>query len=120
MITIILDWPARELSPNARTHYQVKAKFVKFHRELAYIETRNVMPEGWTPKRVDLSVIFYPPDKAHRDLDNCYSMCKSFQDGIFQALGMDDSSIEMVELRFGTPRKLGCVTFTLSDGELEY
>jgi CPA2 family monovalent cation:H+ antiporter-2 len=66
---------------------------------------------------VDVSVIFYPPDRRRRDLDNCYSMCKAYQDGIFQALGLDDSRIRTVTLRFGRPRDRGYVAFYVMEAE---
>lgn len=115
MITIRLDWPARELSPNARVHWRAKSEIVKYHRAIARLEALKF--EGWTYPRVDLAVNFYPPDKLHRDLDNAYSSIKSYQDGIFDALGMNDSCINLVELRWAGVRKGGMVEITLMEAE---
>lgn len=70
-------------------------------------------------KRIDLYITFRPPDNRHRDLDNCYSMCKAYQDGIMDALGLDDRCIVTVSLRFGKPKTRGDVRFELYDEDKE-
>ena len=113
MITIYLDWPARELSPNARVHFRARAEFVKLHRILARLATLQY--QGWTSQRIYMAIVFHPPDRLHRDMDNAYSMCKAYQDGIFDALGMNDSRIKAVELRWGDVRPGGMVQVTLME-----
>jgi hypothetical protein len=42
-------------------------------------------------------------------------MCKAYQDGIFERLGINDSRIVMVELRFGAVYQGGGVVFEVMD-----
>jgi crossover junction endodeoxyribonuclease RusA len=120
MSTVFLPWPDRKLSPNARIDRRARAGVVAEHRDGAYLVASSLTgpkPQG----RVEVCIMFHPPDRRRRDLDNCYSMCKAYQDGIFRALGMDDSCIEMVELRFGKPKPQGEVVFTIEEaGEYDH
>lgn len=105
-------WPDSALLPNRRLgkHWtstntaKVKAK------ESAYYATKQAIgawkaPDGPT----HLSILFCPPDKRHRDLDNCLSSCKAMLDGMAQALQIDDSRFRPVMLDWGPSGKPGCV-----------
>ncbi len=116
-VTLCLPWPDRSLSPNARVDRRARAGIVREHRAAAAMVAGALQDPLSVDKEVDLSVIFYPPDNRRRDLDNCYSMCKAYQDGIFEAFGLDDRCIRMVTLRFGKPRERGEVVFSLSDAD---
>lgn len=89
--TIILPWPPKELSPNARIHFRAKAAAVKAYREQAYWIARaaEVPPVG-TDGGIALRFDFHPPDKRRRDLDNMLASIKSGVDGIADALCVDD------------------------------
>lgn len=87
---MLLPWPDRVVSPNARTHWAPKARATKRMRHDA----------AWSAKQAQISVgdgpihvilTFYPPDKRRRDLDGCISSCKAYLDGLADALGIDDS-----------------------------
>ena len=54
-------------------------------------------------------LVFCPPDKRRRDLDNLYSSMKNTSDGIFAALGADDSRIKRAVLEFGPVEPGGAV-----------
>lgn len=113
--TIELPWPAKELSPNARTHFHAKAKLAKIYREQAYwTAVANPLPmpsEGGIALRIE----FHPPDKRKRDLDNMLASVKSAIDGIADAHKVNDE-------RFGfwigrnPPVKGGKVVFSLDFG----
>lgn len=86
---IDLPWPPRELSPNARVHWSVKARKAKAYRNTCYLLTKEALikaPEG----RAVLSLCFVPPDRRHRDDDNLVAAFKAGRDGIAEALGVDD------------------------------
>lgn len=88
---IVLPWPPRELSPNARVHHHVKARAVKVYRESAYWLAEKAslrVPEG--DGGIALRFDFHPPDKRRRDLDNMLASIKAGVDGIADALGVDD------------------------------
>lgn len=88
---IILDWPAKVLSPNARVHWAVKAKAAKLYRKQAFLICRNeniVIPESIN--KLHVFIDFYPPDKRNRDADNLLSSLKNALDGIAEAIGVND------------------------------
>jgi crossover junction endodeoxyribonuclease RusA len=100
MTRIELPYPAKELNPNRRGWgkgaMHRHARTAKGAKELAHwtaceagwaVEP-SIFPPMWTPK---ITITFYPPDKRRRDLDNAIASFKSAQDGIADALGIDDS-----------------------------
>lgn len=87
---IMLPWPPSILSPNARAHWSAKSKAAKAYRTLCGWHTKsgNVVID-WEGT-VHMWITFYPPDKRHRDDDNCVSSFKNGRDGIADALGIND------------------------------
>ena len=57
-----------------------------------------------------LSIIFYPPDGRHRDLDNCLSSCKSFLDGIADAWHVNDKQFRPITIDFGDVKAPGKIS----------
>jgi crossover junction endodeoxyribonuclease RusA len=91
---IELPWPARELSPNAREHRMKVAKAKAAYRKTGWALTMEAMGVAWCPPRdgrLHLTLVFCPPDKKRRDLDNMFASMKSALDGIADATGCDDS-----------------------------
>lgn len=85
--------PSKDLSPNARVHYRVKAQATKTARQTAVLLAyeagwRNLrLPEG----RLHLWINFYQaPRKVLPDDDNLLLRFKAYRDGIAQVLGIDD------------------------------
>jgi crossover junction endodeoxyribonuclease RusA len=64
---------------------------------------------------LQIKITFCPPDKRRRDLDNLYATFKPYQDGIFEALGLDDCLIDRVILQRGELVKDGCVVVELKE-----
>ena len=90
---IVEHLPYRELSPNSREHWAVKARAVKAQREeagwLAKVQWKDQKP--MTHARINYQ--FIVTDKRHRDIENTYSACKSFVDGLVDAgVLIDDDS----------------------------
>jgi crossover junction endodeoxyribonuclease RusA len=107
MIQIDLPWPSKDLSPNARCHWAVKARAVKKARSEAYL-----VASTWGPvdaKALDVTLTFYPPDKRCYDDDNLVARAKSLIDGIADALGVDDSRFRLQKPVLGEPIKGGNV-----------
>lgn len=90
MAVIVLPWIDRRLSPNARTHWAVKAKAAKACREFAFYATKKSGIRIDWDGDIHLWIDFYPPDKRNRDDDNLLSAFKAYRDGIADALGVDD------------------------------
>lgn len=86
--TVTLPWPSKVLSPNARVHWTQKSRAVKRAREVAFWLTREAKPTVLPGPNVKIT--FHPPDKKLRDKDNMIGSFKSFQDGIADAIGIDD------------------------------
>lgn len=108
---VVLPWPDKVLSPNARAHWSKKAAAVKNARLTAYWFTwaelgcRGTKPD-WPGAR--LAFTFNPPDNRRRDTDNCIASTKAARDGIADALGIDDSKFEC-SYAMGEPTKGGAV-----------
>ena len=95
-----LDMPDARLSPNARTHWRVKAKLVKAARTAAFvsvIETlgpRSLRLCCW--HAVTIKVSFHVSSRRRRDIRNMDSNCglKAYIDGFVDAgLMIDDDRI---------------------------
>lgn len=88
--TVLLPWPPRVLSPNARAHWAARSRAAKGYRWQCWVlalKAKLVAPAG----RVLLSLEFLPPNKARRDDDNLLAAFKSGRDGLADAMGIDDS-----------------------------
>jgi crossover junction endodeoxyribonuclease RusA len=116
--TLSLPWPDRRLSPNARIDRRAKAGAVSAARELAYLSALEVIG-NCGPVALDgelqIKLMFYPPDKRRCDLDNMHGMCKAYQDGLCQALGIDDSRIVRAEMTRNRQRPGGLVIMTIEE-----
>ncbi len=84
---VILPWPHRNLSPNARTHWSAKARSVAKAKNDAYFATKA---SGVKPC-MEFHLVFCPPDNRRRDLDNLIASMKAALDGMAGAWGVDDA-----------------------------
>lgn len=110
---VTLPWPARALSPNTRLHWAPKAKAVRAARDAAFWLTWQAQGgkrPGWPAAALD--VTFCPPDKRSRDRDNLIASLKHGQDGMSDALGIDDARF-IPTYRMGDPVKGGAVVVTV-------
>lgn len=111
MTEIILPWPDRRLSPNyGNRMWQAKIAPKAEARALGNALSRLLeAPQG------DLSVsyVFFPPDRRKRDLDNLVASMKSYQDGVFEGLGIDDSLVKRRVDEWGQVKKGGEVSMRL-------
>lgn len=99
MTILILPWPDKKLNPNNRSHWRVKAPIKAAQKEVGY----NVAIEN-IPLKQDtyhLELIFHPPTKAHRDIDNLLSSVKSMLDGVALAWGVNDKNFRPITIDFG-------------------
>lgn len=86
---VLLPWPPKVLSPNARGHWATRSRAAKNYRaKCHWIAKRHRLsaPAG----RLLLVVEFLPPDRRRRDDDNLIAAFKSGRDGLADALGLDD------------------------------
>lgn len=94
---IVLPWPDKRLSPNARLHW--RARVGPKQKEKIAASWATAAMNGFHALRSELSsnddpiavrITFYPPDHRHRDDDNMIASFKAARDGIADALGVDD------------------------------
>lgn len=104
---MIFDWPDSKLNPNDRAHYQTKAKIRAKQKSAAFYITKSY-GKKW-PEPVAIDIIFHPPNKRHRDLDNLLASCKGMIDGICEAMGINDKNIHPITLDWGDVVKGGRV-----------
>lgn len=106
MIQIDLPWPSKDLSPNARCHWAVKARAVKKARhEAMWLAQAFEAPDG----DLNVSLTFAPPDRRRYDDDNLIARMKAGMDGIADALGVDDSKFRLGKPLRAEPIKGGNV-----------
>jgi crossover junction endodeoxyribonuclease RusA len=115
---LILPWPSKDLSPNARTHWAAKAKAAKAARYMAGVMTMAAGWQAWPipDGRLNLWVDFYPPTKRQPDDDNMLARFKPYRDGIADALGIDDKRFISHPLVKDEVRKGGEVRIRITGG----
>ena len=111
-LLIELGWPAKALSPNARsrshwprTRALKTAKAEGFGAALAAMHGSKPKHNG---ERVSFVITAYPPDRHERDDDNLIASLKGHRDGISKAIGIDDKFFDQ-RLQWGAPVKGGKV-----------
>lgn len=107
-VVVELPWPDRLLHPNSRPHWAAKAKAVKAARTAAFYLVRAVSRETVAWAGAALDITFRPPNKRRRDLDGLIASLKAAQDGISDAIGIDDHKF-IPTYRIGEPIKGGLV-----------
>ncbi len=112
MFVLELPWPNKNLSPNARPHWAVKAKAAKEANQVAHYVARTKLPikPQWLSARLQWA--FHPKTAHALDKDNCIASCKAYQDGIAMALGIDDSLFD-TSYEIKEPVKGGKVVVTI-------
>jgi len=114
MTKIFFPWLDSRLSPNKRIDRRALIGVKQDAKSLAMFltrESRLVLLET----DLQIKITFCPPDKRRRDLDNLYATFKPYQDGIFEAMGLDDCLIDRVILQRGELVKDGCVIVELKE-----
>lgn len=106
---IQLPFPPAKLSPNARTHWAVKARTFKQYKFqcLALLSQHRKSLKG----RDAFGIRFCPPDARRRDLDNMLAAFKAGIDALSEVTGVDDSHF-CFALGKGDPVKGGAVVIS--------
>ena len=93
---VVLPWPDWDISPNMSKNRAKHARLTKEHRDLAYYLALEAMGTGnWVDSDRVFSVwIFCDPNKIHRDTGNIRAAMKAYQDGVCDALKIDDYVIK--------------------------
>ena len=116
---LVLPWPDKALSPNARVHWSIKARAAKQSRHDAWMLAQEAgwncvakLPDG----KLHLWITFHPPTKRLPDDDNMLGRFKPWRDGLADVLGIDDSRFVSHPFVSDKPRKGGAVVVRISGG----
>lgn len=102
--------PDKRLSPNGRVHHMQRHEAAAAARHLARYYAADAMSrKNWArPLEGENEIalhwtIFWGKNERGRqeldkDIDNCISMLKAYQDGIFDALGVNDRRVVQVRV----------------------
>lgn len=103
---IHLPFPPAKLSPNARTHWAVKARAFKQYKLQCgmLLSVHRSALKG----RDSFALRFCPPDARRRDIDNMLAAFKAGIDALSDVTGVDDSKFSLA-LGKGEPVKGGAV-----------
>lgn len=118
MFTIKLAWPVKQLWPNPPVHWRSKIGPTKQARNDASAALVAVGGKGtgekW--KRASLGFVFHPKTKRTPDRTNCAASMKAVEDGIADALFMNDKDF-VCTYEIGEPVKGGLVVVTIKEME---
>ena len=93
--------PPRELSPNARVHWRVKAEFTAWYRQFSCtyaLQHRFQRRTHWdTPSRAKVDITFVVPDQRRRDKTNLAASFKAGLDGLVDAGIIKDDNHECID-----------------------
>ena len=109
---IDLPWPPSILNPNRIAHWTKKAEAKKQYRNDCFWLAKSIPQPVFADGKINISLIFHPPDNRKRDDDNYISAFKSGRDGIADAWGIDDHRFRITTER-GEVIKGGCVKVRL-------
>ena len=114
--TVSLPWPAKELSPNARTHWAAKARAVKGYRlACAWHAAEQKIRKMKAP--ISATITFHPPSRRRMDIDNMLARAKAGIDAVSDAIGVDDSRWEFTLIRGDIRPPLGAIFVEISSND---
>lgn len=111
-VQVELDWPPRACMPNSGAHVHARTRERRRQRRAAAgaALVAAELPQG--PLAVRL--VFTPPDRRRRDLDNLIAAMKGAIDGVFEANGRDDADVQLLAGSWsGDVRRPGSVLLTV-------
>ena len=99
--------PDRDLSPNGRVHWARKARAVKAARQAAYYATLHDAGGTVDPRLTTATEILlvwsvqWEPRRKTMDMDNLVACLIPFQNGIADAIGVDDKRFRILRVTQG-------------------
>jgi len=119
-LKIQLLYPPATLNPNGRNHWAAVARVRCLYRATCRVMTAGEKNRlGYkSASRPHVIITFHPPDKRKRDMDNMIAAFKAGQDGVADAIGVDDSKW-VSSYRIGQPVKGGLVIVEIGGNQDE-
>lgn len=96
------DWPKPPLSLNDRpSHWAARNKEVQAVRDTAWLTCRSKINRGELPtgQPVEVTLVWYVPDRTRRDADNPVATLKPICDGLVDAGLVPDDTPEWIDKR---------------------
>ena len=116
MITVTLPWPEIDTSLNARIHWAKRSSAARDAQLVGIVAAREAYLGTLEPCAHPVRIVFHPPDKRRRDLDNLLARLKKQLDGICRAYCIDDHLLHPITLDWGEMRYGGAVVVEI-EGE---
>ena len=116
MIKLELPWPPKSLSTNgSHGHWAPKAKAKASYRAECGWRAKAQLPAGLSlPVPLHVKYTFAPPDAHSRDEGNMISAFKAGQDGLADALGIDDKHFRCTYAFDEPHRPCGLITVEIT------
>lgn len=113
-MNIELPYPDKILWPNGRGHHMKKHRAFQKHKQWARLATlaAGALPDSF-PFPIPWSVTFYPKTRHPVDNDNARASLKAYQDGIADALDIDDFLFAAPTIHFAEPIKGGRIVVVI-------
>lgn len=92
-LSLTLPFPDKILNPNQHVHWRRKNKARVDARKAGFYIAKETGVRLDADSRYDVMLVFCPPDKRERDLDNLTASLKAALDGMCHGLGIDDKMI---------------------------
>jgi hypothetical protein len=115
---ITLPWLDMNLSDNGYSNKYQRYRIKKSKRKEAFWLTKQAKIDCSNIKKLRVDITFHPTPKVTPDKDNMVSAFKAYQDGIADAIKIDDGKWK-VEHHIGTPIVGGAVTVEFSEADNE-
>lgn len=117
VLEIKLPFPQKTLWPNGGSNHNVYkvAKLKKSHRRDAFFATVERLRHGdGFDQPIAMVITVHPkPRGPEPDKDNCIAVFKHYQDGISDALKVNDREFQEPKIVFGERRPFGAFVVTL-------
>jgi hypothetical protein len=122
-LRVELSWPAAELSPNARVHHFILARFKKAAKTEAGWATKLALQSNrhWAPPedKIPVHLIAHPPEAWRTgDADNFIARCKAHLDAIAKAVGVNDRKFSAPTVEWADRQGRGKLIVLISSAEM--
>lgn len=105
---IILPFPDKRLSPNARINRYALNAIKQEARQIGFFAAKESglrLSDGF----LQMKILIFPPDNRNRDDDNILASLKAARDGIFDALNINDNRVKISSHAIGKVKSGGAV-----------
>lgn len=109
-VIVELPFPPKELNPNKRLHWSVKAKIKTRYRESCRVlALAQGVKKCECAGKIRIAATIHMPDRRKRDDDNITAAFKAGRDGFADALGVDDNRFVMTWIVSDEVRRGGMI-----------